>query len=34
MSDSSVHGIAEQTDAVVLDQLATRNNGEVVAMNE
>ena len=34
MSDGSTNGIAEQTDSVVLDRLASRNDGEVLAIAE
>ena len=34
MSDGSTNGIAEQTDSVVLDRLAARNDGEVLSIVE
>lgn len=34
MSDGSVRGVAEQTDSVVLDHLAARNDGQFLPVNE
>jgi prepilin-type N-terminal cleavage/methylation domain-containing protein len=34
MSDGSVDGISESTDATLLDQLASRNDGQVLATNQ